>query len=856
MSFIYNLPEATDLKSAGETVLRQDGLDNRISLQLAETLAWAKRQGYTYLGEHLVGISFTNTESFTVYQGKTYFVKEGTSLPYVSTNVDATLEVGLDALTEVSQVTSIVSNANLLSNHNFLTQTPDDSQPRPDATPRSYPPGYQIFSGVFANESTGITNLTYIDGRVSFSGGDLYFSVSNTGAIARLTSDQLTASVADFDGKPRTRGVSFALVGDEYRVTVGVDALDDGSGNATPLGSVKFEQGGAATGHSTHEPLTDQTAGDVTSYQAASVSDMVSGKTFGQNKITLALGQYWSTGGSKWRLEDDSSPITEDNFRVFNAINVLDFGAVGNDTDDDSDPIIAAISYAMSVGTNSGLGTIESSPPNTQTGQYPDIYFPPRVYLVTKELPYNKYHNFFGYGAIIHQSNPSSDIFTTETCYINGFYGIKFVGGACQIQAKNTSGIGLEGCVIKIHDCDFTSTHDYAVKLISGPTAGGEQATIRDCKFTNFKQAVLSTFDIFALDYNWISTRASYQDNDTAWLNVGRVNAKGNMFVPVDGYNVAGNTNRYFDVSKSIVATGNRFGAEGPSGLPIVYCFNDARNASYPYQGGDSCVIRDNHMLYSGGPNRDDYGVIVLKSGIFKTVVIEGNSGSADGPYIRTNLMATSFADYMTSLASNSNQNRLSISIQNNSKWAASIADTQGSADLLAPFMTYDVPWNGRTVKHIGRLSATYEPSSGVGTSPISNTMSEYEYGNFSLTYISNAGFTGATGFANQECKYVKVGKNVNISCGVSLDSTAIAISEGNYVLFSGMPFVPEDLQNGNQQHVGQVIFYESIGGVNMGTGICIYNVGNDQTYLYVTNVLGTVSGDCQISFTVSYVED
>ena len=142
---------------------------------------------------------------------------------------------------------SLGNGANLLSNHNFLIQTPDDSQPLPSATPTSYPPGYQIFSGVFANETTGITNLTYIDGRVSFSGGDLYFAVPNAGGIERLTA--FAASVADFDGKPRTRGVSFALVGDEYRVTVTTDALEDASANPTHLGSVKFEQGSAATRH-------------------------------------------------------------------------------------------------------------------------------------------------------------------------------------------------------------------------------------------------------------------------------------------------------------------------------------------------------------------------------------------------------------------------------------------------------------------------------------------------------------------------------------------------------------------------------------------------------------------------------
>ena len=142
---------------------------------------------------------------------------------------------------------SIGNGANLLSNHNFLIPSPDDSQPAPSATPTSYPPGYQIFSNVFANETSGISNLTYIDGHVSFSGGDFYIPRANSQELENVT--EFVASVADFDGKPRTRGVSFALVGDEYRVTVGVDALEDASATLTPLGSVKLEQGVVATGH-------------------------------------------------------------------------------------------------------------------------------------------------------------------------------------------------------------------------------------------------------------------------------------------------------------------------------------------------------------------------------------------------------------------------------------------------------------------------------------------------------------------------------------------------------------------------------------------------------------------------------
>ncbi|AUR95149.1 hypothetical protein NVP1201B_44 [Vibrio phage 1.201.B._10N.286.55.F1] len=177
---------------------------------------------------------------------------------------------------------SLGNGANLLSNHNFLIQTPDDSQPLPSATPTSYPPGYQIFSGVFANETTGITNLTYIDGRVSFSGGDLYFAVPNTGGVERLT--QFAASAADFDGKPRTRGVSYALVGDEYRVTVGIDALEDESAVITPLGSVKFEQGSVATGH-----FVDVNSQYATFYASPNVNHMSS--------ISWPVGATVSTKG-------------------------------------------------------------------------------------------------------------------------------------------------------------------------------------------------------------------------------------------------------------------------------------------------------------------------------------------------------------------------------------------------------------------------------------------------------------------------------------------------------------------------------------------------------------------------------
>ncbi|AUR96338.1 coil containing protein [Vibrio phage 1.223.O._10N.261.48.A9] len=252
---------------------------------------------------------------------------------------------------------SLGNGANLLSNHNFLIQTPDDSQPLPSATPTSYPPGYQIFSGVFANETTGITNLTYIDGRVSFSGGDLYFAVPNAGALARVDSSDLVASVADFDGKPRTRGVSFALVGDEYRVTVGVDALEDETANATPLGSVKFEEGKEATKHETTEGLTAQTAGGVTNLQATSVQNMIDGKA-ADGDVNLSDTQYWDLNGTKYKCNTNVTPAPNGvgDFEALNSFNVVDYGAKGGDPSHDDYFGILAACTAMQ---NAGGGVLE-----------------------------------------------------------------------------------------------------------------------------------------------------------------------------------------------------------------------------------------------------------------------------------------------------------------------------------------------------------------------------------------------------------------------------------------------------------------------------------------------------------------
>ena len=70
---ITALVEVFDLGTEDQVILRKGNFDRRISLELAGTLSWAKRNGYTYLGEHTAGLVFTDENSFSIYQGQVYF---------------------------------------------------------------------------------------------------------------------------------------------------------------------------------------------------------------------------------------------------------------------------------------------------------------------------------------------------------------------------------------------------------------------------------------------------------------------------------------------------------------------------------------------------------------------------------------------------------------------------------------------------------------------------------------------------------------------------------------------------------------------------------------------------------------
>ena len=114
--------------------------------------------------------------------------------------------------------------------------------------------------------------------------------------------------------------------------------------------------------------LNDQSVGSLVSYQAASVSGMTQGLTWNLNQVTLAIGQRWSTGGTDWFFEDATGPITPDNFRAFDVINVFD--AEFDGTGDIGPAIVRATSYNGSVFIPDGIFDLSTEIPIASGNKY------------------------------------------------------------------------------------------------------------------------------------------------------------------------------------------------------------------------------------------------------------------------------------------------------------------------------------------------------------------------------------------------------------------------------------------------------------------------------------------------------
>lgn len=73
--------------------------------------------------------------------------------------------------------------------------------------------------------------------------------------------------------------------------------------------------------------------GSLTNYQAASVDDMITGKTIGGDIVPHRVGQVWGIYG-QWRVKSVSDPMTINDFYSAGLANVKDFGVVYDSVSD------------------------------------------------------------------------------------------------------------------------------------------------------------------------------------------------------------------------------------------------------------------------------------------------------------------------------------------------------------------------------------------------------------------------------------------------------------------------------------------------------------------------------------------
>ena len=305
-----------------------------------------------------------------------YKPKETTVLPYTinsTTTPDPVNDVKLELYSNADKAyaDSVVSRPNMLQNSHFRQSTPDSTVTPPDLTSRTYASGKQVFLSWFAG-AAGVT-LTYnsITGVVNSTAGDIYQDVPKTGSLKQYTG-ALVASWGSSSGAPtEDSSVSFAIVDDNYRVTIA----------PSNVFSVKLEQGAIS---SSHDNTKDVLEIDLIEFGAVSGQDCtvaINKAVASGQKIIISKGfnaQYTGTlkvnafqmrldgdlefmtdadgfvirgkhstvtGGGRiitnvadyssslqQYLADDEHPVTEDNTLEINAIEILSLSHQGKTT--------------------------------------------------------------------------------------------------------------------------------------------------------------------------------------------------------------------------------------------------------------------------------------------------------------------------------------------------------------------------------------------------------------------------------------------------------------------------------------------------------------------------------------------
>jgi hypothetical protein len=181
------------------------------------------------------------------------------------------------------------------------------------------------------------------------------------------------------------------------------------------------------------------------------------------------------------------------------ALNVKDYGAVGDGVNDDTQAIRDTIAAAQA--------QYRLSLPNCCSSAYPtrpEIVFPAGKYLISDSI-YAAMGIIRGEGeAAIIQSDPTKKIFYTGWAWRSTFSGLTFVNGTMHLDLGNPNS---DSGMVLIQQCRFYCASELAINIQPGTYS--TILNIKDCVFIENEQVLINRCDQTLMRDCWISSRST-----------------------------------------------------------------------------------------------------------------------------------------------------------------------------------------------------------------------------------------------------------------------------------------------------------------------------------------------------------